>query len=63
MQAGFQPLCDQIVRTAVHSVRADQLARRLTAANNDETGNDLSTRIRHAMGKSAIGMYDRSCLM
>ena len=38
---------------------------RLTAANNDEIGNDFSTRIqgtriRHIMGKSAIKMYDKS---
>ena len=58
-QAEFQPLYDQIVRTAVHSVKADQVAaflgRRLTAANNDEIGNDFSTRIRrirHTMGRT-----------
>ena len=71
-QAEFRPLCDQIVRTAVHSVKADQVAtflgRRLTAANNDEIGNDFSTRIqgtriRHTMGKSAIKMYDKFGLM
>ena len=71
-QAEFQPLYDQIVRTAVHSVKADQVAtflgRRLTAANNDEIGNDFSTRIqgtriRHSMGKSAIKMYDKFGLM
>ena len=67
-QVEFQPLYDQIVRTAVHSVKADQVAaflgRKLTAANNDEIGNDFSTRIqgtriRHSMGKSAIKMYDK----
>ena len=66
-QVEFQPLYDQIVRTAVHSVKADQVAtflgRRLTAANNDEIGNDFSTRIRHTMGKSAIKMYDKFGLM
>ena len=71
-QAEFQPLYDQIARTAVHSVKADQVAtflgRRLTAANNDEIGNDFSTRIqgtriRHSMGKSAIKMYDKFGLM
>ena len=71
-QAEFRPLYDQIVRTAVHSVKADQVAtflgRRLTAANNDEIGNDFSTRIqgtriRHSMGKSAIKMYDKFGLM
>ena len=44
------------------------LGRRLTAANNDEIGNDFSTRIqgtriRHSMGKSAIKMYDKFGLM
>ncbi len=39
------------------------LGRRLTAANNGEIGNDFSTRIRHAMAKSAIKMYDTFVLM
>ena len=72
MQAEFQPLYDQIVRTAVHSVKAAHVAaflgRKLTAANNDEIGNDFSTRIqgtgiRHSMGKSAIKMYDKFSLI
>ena len=69
-QAEFQPLYDQIARTAVHSVKADQVAtfsgpQADGRANNDEIGNDFSTRIqgtriRHSMGKSAIKMYVRT---
>ena len=67
-QADFQPLYDNIVRTAVHSVRADQVAtflgHKLTGAWQGEAGNDFSTRIqgtriRHRMGPTGIKLYDK----
>lgn len=71
-QRDFQPLYDNIVRTAVHSVKADQVAtflgRKLTGACRDEVGNDFSTRIagtriRHQMGPAAIKLYDKLGIM
>jgi len=71
-QADFQPLYDAIVRTAVHSVKADQVAtflgRKLTGAYRGEAGNDFSTRIqgtriRHQMGASSIKLYDKLGVM
>lgn len=71
-QADFQPLYDAIVRTAVHSVKADQVAtflgRKLTAAYKNEVGNDFSTRIqgtriRHQMGAASIKLYDKTGIM
>ena len=67
-QAEFQPLYDEIVRTVLHSVKADHVAtflgRNLTAADQGEIGNDFSTRIagtriRHPMGPSSIKLYDK----
>ena len=47
-QADFQPLYANIVRTAVHTVQAEQVAtflgRKLTGAYQGEVGNDFSTR-------------------
>jgi len=57
-----------LTRTAIHAVKADDIAtflgRRLTTANTDEIGNNLSTRIegtriRHKMGPASIKMYDK----
>ena len=71
-QADFQPLFDNIVRTAVHSTQADQVAtflgRRLTGACRGEAGNDFSTRaqgtrIRHQMGTAGIKLYDKHAIM
>ena len=71
-QADFQPLYEAIVRTAVHSVKAEQVAtflgRKLTAAYQDEIGNDFSTRIqgtriRHRMGATSIKLYDKFGIM
>ena len=71
-QADFQPLYDTIIRTAVHSVKADHVAtflgRKLTGAYRGEVGNDFSTRIqgtriRHQMGASSIKLYDKFGLM
>ena len=71
-QADFQPLYANIVRTAVHSVQADQVAtflgRKLTGAYRGEAGNDFSTRIqgtriRHRMGAVGIKLYDKHGIM
>ena len=71
-QADFQPLYEAIVREVVHTVKADQVAqflgRRLTAAYQDELGNDFSTRIqgtriRHHMGPASIKLYDKAGVM
>ena len=67
-QREFQPLYENIVRSVVHDVKADQIAtflgRKLTANYRDELGNDFSTRIqgtriRHRMGSTAIKLYDK----
>ena len=67
-QADLQPLYNAIVRIAVHSLQADQVAtflgRKLTRAYRGEAGNDFSTRIRgtrirHQMGPTAIKLYDK----
>ena len=47
-QDRFQPLYDAMTRTAVHSIKAVQVAtylgRKLTKAYSGEAGNDISTR-------------------
>ncbi len=67
-QADFQPLYEAIVRTAVHVIRAENVAvflgRKLTRASQDEVGNDFSTRIqgtriRHHMGPASLKLYDK----
>ncbi len=71
-QADFQPLYESIIRTAVHAVKADNVAtflgRKLTAAYQGELGNDFSTRIqgtriRHQMGPTRIKLYDKAGIM
>nr|VFK17654.1 MAG: hypothetical protein BECKLFY1418C_GA0070996_10343 [Candidatus Kentron sp. LFY] len=71
-QSTFQPLFENIVRTAVHAIKAEHVAtflgRKLTAAYKDEVGNDFSTRIqgtriRHHMGASSIKLYDKAGLI
>ncbi len=71
-QAQFQPLYEAITRTAVQAVKVEQLAtflgRKLTAAYQDELGNDFSTRIqgtriRHHMGAASIKLYDKLGIM
>jgi hypothetical protein len=68
-QAQFQPLYESIIRTAVHAVKADNVAtflgRKLTTAYQGEVGNDFSTRIqgtriRHQMGPTSIKLYDKA---
>lgn len=67
-QSDFQPLYEAIVRTAVHVIKADNVAmflgRKLTSACRDEIGNDFSTRIqgtriRHHMGPASLKLYDK----
>jgi hypothetical protein len=71
-QADFQPLYDEVVRTAVHSVRADQVAtflgRKLHGNYKDQVGNSFTTRIkgtsiRHRMGAASVKVYDKMGLM
>ena len=62
-QAEFQPLYESIIRTAVHAIKADNVAttflgRKLSTAYQGEIGNDFSTRIqgtriRHQMGPTS----------
>jgi hypothetical protein len=60
------------VRTAVHAVKAENVAtflgRKLYGQYRDELGNDFQTRIqgtriKHHMGKAAIKMYDKHGLI
>ncbi len=71
-QARFQPLYEAIVRTAVHVIKAPDVAtflgHKLTKAYQGELGNDFSTRIegtriRHHMGPASIKLYDKSGIM
>lgn len=65
-------LYDPLVRTAIHAVRADNVAtflgRKLHKNFNDELGNDFGTRIqgtrlKHHMGPVSIKMYDKHGLV
>jgi len=67
-QADLQPLYETITRTAIHAVKAAQVAtflgRKVTAAYQGEIGNDFhtrieGTRIKHQMGPVGIKMYDK----
>lgn len=67
-RAALQPLYDALVRTAIHTVHADQVAtflgRKLHSLYQGEVGNDFhtriqGTRIKHHMGQVAIKMYDK----
>ena len=71
-QSDFQPLYEALVRTAVHAIKADQVAtflgRRLTNASTQEIGNHFhtrieGTRIRHHMGPASLKLYDKFGLM
>jgi hypothetical protein len=62
------PLYDHLVRTAVHAVRAEDVAtflgRKLDPRYLGEVGSDFGTRIRgtrirHQMGRAALKMYDK----
>ncbi len=71
-QAELQPLYEALARTAVHAVKAEDVAtflgRKLTAGYRDELGNDFSTRIqgtriRHRMGPASLKLYDKAGLI
>jgi len=67
-QADLGPIYDAIARTAVHAVKAGNVAtflgRKLHGNYQDEMGNNFSTRIegtriKHVMGPTSIKMYDK----
>jgi len=71
-QEDLQPIYEELVRTAIHSVKPDQVAtflgRKLTQGFEDELGNDFhtriqGTRIKHFMADAAIKMYDKHGLV
>ena len=71
-QSELHPLYDTLVRTAIHAVKADNVAtflgRKLTGNYRDELGNDFHTRIegtrlKHHMGPVSIKLYDKQGLV
>jgi hypothetical protein len=67
-QRDLGPLYETIVRTAIHTVKPDQVAtflgRKLHGTYRGEIGNDFhtrieGTRIKHHMGRVSIKMYDK----
>ncbi len=71
-QKDLKPIYEELVRTAVHSVKPENIAtflgRKLTGQYQDEMGNDFhtriqGTRIKHHMGKVAIKMYDKHAII
>jgi DNA-binding MarR family transcriptional regulator len=67
-QEYLQPIYDTIIRTAIHTVRPDNIAtflgQRITYNCKKEIGNNfnqriLGTRIKHHMGDVSIKMYDK----
>jgi hypothetical protein len=71
-QSDLAPIYDELIRTAVHAVKADNIAtflgRQLNGTYEDEMGNDFNTRIqgtriKHHMGAVAIKMYDKHSLV
>lgn len=71
-QSDLAPIYESISRTAIHAVKAKDVAtflgRKLTNGYDDELGNDFSTRIegtriRHHMGPASIKMYDKAGLV
>jgi hypothetical protein len=71
-QKDFQPLYDEITRTAIHAVKPENIAtflgRKLHGNFQGEMGNDFhtriqGTRIKHHMGKASIKLYDKMGIM
>lgn len=71
-QADLQTIYGNLTRTAIHTVKPDNVAtflgRKLTAHYQDEMGNRDNiriegTRIKHTMGPASIKMYDKFGLM
>ena len=67
-QSELQDLYGNLIRTAIHSVKPDNVAsflgRKLNGNCQDEIGNDFhtrieGTRIKHHMGPASIKMYDK----
>jgi hypothetical protein len=67
-QSDLQPLYQELIRTAIHTVKADDIAtflgKKLTGHYQGEMGNRYNiriegTRVRHAMGMSTLKMYDK----
>jgi hypothetical protein len=67
-QSDLQAIYDRLTRTAIHTVKPDNIAtflgRKLNANYQDEMGNRLNTRIegtriKHTMGPVSIKMYDK----
>jgi hypothetical protein len=67
-QADLRLLYDPIVRTAIHSVKPENIAtfrgRKLHGNSQDDLGNNFNTRIqgtriKHHLGPSSIKMYDK----
>ena len=67
-QADLQALYGQLIRTAIHTVKPDDIATFLGKKRNgnyqDEMGNRYNvrlegTRVRHSMGMASIKMYDK----
>lgn len=67
-QQDLKPLYEHIVRTAIHTVKAHNVAtflgHKLNGNYQDEIGNDFhtriqGTRIKHHMGRVSIKMYDK----
>jgi hypothetical protein len=67
-QSDLQEIYETLTRTAIHTVKPDQVAtflgRNLNGQYQDELGNDFATRIegtriKHRMGPVSIKMYDK----
>jgi hypothetical protein len=67
-QADLQAIYGELIRTAIHTVKPDDIAtflgRKLHGNYQDEMGNRYNvriegTRVRHSMGKTSIKMYDK----
>jgi len=71
-QSDLIPLYENLSRSAIHSVKCDNVAtflgRKLDGRYKDELGNDFhtriqGTRIKHHMGPASIKMYDKQGLV
>lgn len=67
-QADLQTIYGELIRTAIHTVKPDDIAtflgKKLNGNYQDEMGNRYNvriegTRVRHSMGKTSIKMYDK----
>jgi hypothetical protein len=67
-QSDLQAIYDELIRTAIHTVKPDNIAtflgRKLHGNYEDEMGNNYhirieGARIKHTMGKASIKMYDK----